>query len=94
VIVRILGEGQYSVPDSEKTVLEVLDGDLVAAVETHDEPAFAKALGELTAVVRRAGTALPADTLAPSDLVIPFDDATLEETEALLAGTEGGGGDE
>ncbi len=94
MIVRILGEGQYEVPDQERDALEALDGNLVAAVEAQDEPAFEQALAALTAAVRRLGQELPTDTLAPSDLVVPFDDASLSETEALLAGSVGSADDD
>jgi hypothetical protein len=85
VIVRILGEGQYLVPDDERTALEQLDDELGAAVKAGHEPRFAEALAALTAKVRSAGTALADDEFAPSDLVVPFADATLHETQALLA---------
>ena len=52
VIVRILGEGQYSVPDGERANLEALDRELLAAVEARDEDAFAKSLAALTDAVR------------------------------------------
>ena len=85
MIVRILGEGQYSIPDAKRAGLETLDGELLAAVEARDEDAFAKSLAALTDAVRTAGEALPDDTFAPSDLVVPFADASLTETEELLS---------
>ena len=94
MIVRILGEGQYAVPDSERAALEALDRDLVAAVDAHDEDAFTKALAALTDGVRQLGEAVPDDDFAPSDLVIPFPDATLAETEELLADSKEAGSDE
>jgi len=92
VIVRILGEGQYSVPDGERSALEVLDSTVADAVESGDADAFAPALAALTAAVRRLGTPLADDDFAPSDLVIPFPDATLEETRGLLADSADGPG--
>jgi hypothetical protein len=94
VIVRILGEGQYVVPDSEQATLEKLDRALVAAVDAHDEDAFSTALTALTAGVRKAGQAVPDDDFAPSDLVIPFSDASLAETEKLLADAKEADADE
>jgi predicted RNA-binding Zn ribbon-like protein len=94
VIVRILGEGQYVVPDSDQATLETLDRALVAAVDTHDEDAFTTALAALTAGVRKAGQAVPDDDFAPSDLVVPFTDATLAETEKLLADAKEADADE
>jgi hypothetical protein len=94
VIVRILGEGQYAVADSQRAALETLDRALVAAVDAQDEDAFTKALAALTDTVRQAGEAVPDDDFAPSDLVIPFSDATLAETEELLADSKDAGSDE
>jgi hypothetical protein len=93
VIVRILGEGQYRVPDSERVNLESLDRDLVAAVDAHDEAAFTKALDALVAGVKKAGEAVSDDDFEPSDLVVPFTDATLAETEELLADSKDVGTD-
>jgi hypothetical protein len=91
VIVRILGEGQYSVDDSERAALDTLDDALMAAVDGGDERAFATALATLTAEVRRAGSPLDDDDFAPSDLVVPFADASLDETRGLLAQPDDGG---
>ena len=85
MIVRILGEGQYSVPDGQRGALEKLDSAIVEAVDSDDETAFAAALAALTAAVREAGEPLADDAFAPSDLVVPFPDSTLEETKGLLA---------
>jgi len=40
MIVRILGEGQYDVVDSDMGALEELDAKLAAAIEASDEDAF------------------------------------------------------
>jgi hypothetical protein len=85
VIVRILGEGQYSIPDGERGTLETLDSSVAEAVDGGNAEAFTTALGALTDSVRRLGTPLADDDFAPSDLVVPFPDATLEETKGLLA---------
>ena len=45
----------------------------------------AAALAALIAEVRDAGKPVADDDFAPSDLVVPFSDATLEETKGLLA---------
>jgi hypothetical protein len=87
VIVRILGEGQYEVADADRPALDQLDAALVKAVDAGDEASFEVALQGLTAEVRTVGHPVASDTFVPSDLVIPFADATLAETEALLADT-------
>ena len=60
-------------------------------MEGDDEAAFRGALTAVIEQVRRSGTALAADEFTSSDLVVPFSDATLAETKALLA--EPGGDD-
>jgi hypothetical protein len=85
VIVRILGEGQYLIPDGERSTLEALDTAVAEAVDSGDELAFPPALTALSAAVRKLGQPLADDAFAPSDLVVPFPDATLQETKRLLA---------
>jgi hypothetical protein len=85
MIVRILGEDQYDVPEEHRAALDELDKTLVKAVDAEDEPGFTSALQALAAEVRRVGTALPDDAFIPSELVVPFADASLEETKRLLA---------
>ena len=85
MIVRILGEGQYSVPDDKRATLEKLDDAIAEAVDAGDEGRFSETLASLTDEVRSLGTPLADDDFAPSDLVVPFTDSTLDETKALLA---------
>ena len=42
-------------------------------------------MGAIIDEVRHAGQTLADDAFAPSDLVVPFADATLAETKSLLA---------
>jgi hypothetical protein len=85
VIVRILGEGQLDLADSELDSLNGLDDALEAAVDGGDEAAFATAFASLLDRVRTAGKPLPDDEIVPSDLVLPSADATLAEVRDLLA---------
>jgi hypothetical protein len=84
MIVRILGEGQLEVPDDHLVMLNQLDGAVESAVESGDEAAFASSLAALLDGVRRAGTPLPEDSLADSDLILPPSDATIDEVRGLL----------
>jgi hypothetical protein len=85
MIVRILGEGQLDVPDSELDALNQLDATVESAVEAGDTEAFSAALTALLEGVRRAGQPLPEDSLDDSDLILPPADATLDEVRALLS---------
>ncbi len=84
MIVRILGEGQLEVPDSELDRLNDLDGQVEAAVERSDADAFAAALAQLLDGVRAVGERLPDEVLHDSDLILPPADATIEEVRDLL----------
>jgi hypothetical protein len=84
MIIRILGEGQYTVDDSRTEELNTLDVALLQAVDTGDPAAFRPALGALLTAVEDLGSPLPDTALLPSDLVLPARAANLDEVEALL----------
>ena len=84
MIVRISGEGQFSIDDTATAELNRLDSELEAAVNRNDEAAFTAALHGLLDQVRARGSALPADTLEPSDLILPPEDASMDEVREML----------
>jgi hypothetical protein len=86
VIIRILSEGQFDVPDDAIDALNELDARLEAAVEAADEGALATALEALLARVRASGSEVALDALVPSDLVLPHAKATLAEVRDLISG--------
>ena len=88
MIVRILGEGQFEVPDSALDGLNELDEDIIRAIESGDEAAFRRDLDGLLDRVRNVGTPVADDYLGASDLMLPAGDSTLEEVRSLL-GDEG-----
>jgi hypothetical protein len=83
MIIRILGEGQFRVDDATAAELQALDVDVESAVERNDQGALTAALGALL-VRARQGTPLPPDSLEPSDVIIPYEDATIDEVRKLL----------
>jgi hypothetical protein len=84
MIVRILGEGQFNVEDSAGAELGRLDAELATAVERDDEAVFSATLSGLVALVHKSGTLAPADSLEPSDLILPREGATMDEVRKLL----------
>jgi len=90
VIVRILGEGQYDVPDAETAALEDLDRKLSVAIEADDEKGFEEVLAELVQKVRSSGAEVGPETIVPSSLTLPHASSSLAETKALLASEESG----
>lgn len=86
MILRILGEGQFELPDAELDALNELDAALVRAIEAADEEAFRQNLDMLLARVHERGVPVPPEHLGASDLLLPGADATLDEVGALLSG--------
>lgn len=84
MIIRILGEGQYEIPQEAMDALNALDDSLTAAIDSDDEQAFQTGLTQLLAGIREKGSVLADDYLGPSDLVLPGSDATVEEVKHLL----------
>jgi hypothetical protein len=88
MIVRIMAEGQFVIPQQELDGLNELDAALQDAVDAGDEQRFSSALAALLDRVRTAGTPASDDVLTPSELVLPATDSTLAEVRAML-GDEG-----
>ena len=74
--------------DSSVDELNKLDADLEKAVESSDQAAFGPALHALLARAREVGVALAPDAIEPSELILPREDATMEEVRELM--TDGG----
>ena len=84
MIIRILTEGQFEVDDTVVAELNALDATLEAAVVDGDQTAATTALAALLTKVRETGTPVDLDALVPSDLVLPYGDATVAELRDLL----------
>ncbi|MFD6185751.1 hypothetical protein [Streptomyces goshikiensis] len=85
MIVRIMGEGQLDVADGHFAELNTLDDELLAELESGDEEGFRRTLGALLDAVRKLGAPLPDDALEPSELILPGEDASLDEVKEMLS---------
>ena len=84
MIVRILGEGQFDVSDTDMDGLNELDAAVERAVDSSDVEVFTAALTALLDGVRSVGVAHDVDSLDESDLILPPSDASLDEVRQLL----------
>jgi hypothetical protein len=84
MIVRIMGEGQFVIPDGALPALNELDSELERAVLAEDETSFRAVLSKLLAQVRSAGEPAAADDLHASELILPRADATLADVSEML----------
>jgi hypothetical protein len=86
MIVRIMGEGQYRIDDSDRDNLNELDNAAVAAAQGGDEAAFLQTFAALIEHVREAGTPLEGDELEGSDVLIPPADISFAEVRHEFTG--------
>jgi hypothetical protein len=86
VIVRILGEGQYTLPDDDAARLNELDNEAVAKVEAGDEAGFSELWNRMLDLVTTDGTAVDGDELVPSDVILPPRDVTFAEAQGEFTG--------
>jgi len=84
MIVRIMGEGQFVIPEGALTALNELDSELERAILAEDEPSFKAILTKLLAQVRSAGAPAAPDDLHASQLILPGADATLADVSEML----------
>lgn len=87
MLIRILGEGQFVVPDSELDEINRLDRDLEVALRSPDDN-FQQALDALLDKVRSVGVRPPDDEFAESEVILPFADASEDDIRDML-GDEG-----
>jgi len=90
MIVRILGEGQFELEESQVASLETLANNLLAAFEAVAEPTFHEVLSRLVEKVRTEGDPVTPDRFVPSDLVVPSENASLAELRDFLASEDAG----
>ncbi len=86
MIVRISGEGQFTLPDEDASRLNELDNEAVAAVEAGDEAKFAELWSQMLALVEQDGAELGADELEESDVILPPRDVTFAEAAGEFTG--------
>ena len=86
MIVRIMGEGQWKLPDDRLPDLNEVDEKLESAVSGNDEAGFRTAFAALLELVRGAGERVPDDDLHDSDVILPPADSTLVEMKELISG--------
>ena len=84
MIVRILDDGQYEVPDADTAVIDQLDTELIDAVEAGDDSRYHQLVADIVETVHHRGRQLPADHLGPSHLIIPGTHTTRADIAALL----------
>jgi hypothetical protein len=87
-IVRIMGQGQFTVDNSTLKRLNEIDGSIVQLVskERSDDIEFRKHLTELTHIVEAKGKPLDPKEIIQSDIILPSTDLSIDEAKRLFRG--------
>ncbi len=89
MIVRIAGQGQYSVASSIRPALDGLDDAMSAALSSSDADSFASCVAELEKLIKNNGTKLSDEENRQSDLIVPSTEMSLEEARLMLRDAPG-----
>lgn len=87
IVVRIQGEDQYRLAESDRAQLDQFDKELGDAISGGDATQFSTALAQMLAFVRSKGEKLGSEQLVKSDVVVPGEDMSLEEAKQIMSGT-------
>jgi hypothetical protein len=86
VIVRISGEDQFRLPDSDAERLNDLDNRAVAAAEQGDEVGFRELWAQMLELVERDGEPVSDDELVESNVILPPRDISFAEAREEFTG--------
>ena len=86
MIVRISGEDQYELEDSESAALNELEARVIALVEAGKEEGFPEAYSALLEYVRSNGVRVEDEELEGSDVILPPADITFAEAGEEFTG--------
>ncbi len=86
MIVRISGEDQYRLADSDAARLNELENQVVAIVESGQEDGFADVYRALLDYVRAQGTRVGDEEIETSEVILPPADLTFAEAGREFTG--------
>jgi len=86
VIVRISGEGQYELPDTDSERRNELDNRAVNSAEQGDETGFRELWSQMLELVITDGTELSGEELVESDVILPPRDISFAEARGEFTG--------
>ena len=84
MIVRILGEGQFRLDDSQIGKVNKIDNQIVEHVQKSNKAEYRRELAKLISTVKELGEPLDPVEILPSDIIIPPEDLSLEEARKVF----------
>lgn len=87
MIIRIMGEGQYKVPEAFCDELNQIDNRIVHMVEEGKAVEFRNELVKLIFEIKEKGEPIEAEEILESDIIVPPEDLSFEEAKAVFKGS-------
>jgi hypothetical protein len=87
LIIRIMGEGQYRIPDALCDELNQIDNRIVKLVEEDKALEFRNELAKLISEIKENGEPVEAEEILTSDIIVPPGDLSLKEAKAVFKGS-------
>jgi hypothetical protein len=85
IVVRVMDEGQFELPDTTRADLEARDTRLLEALDADDQIAYSAELAGLLEFVRTNGVELALDVIKPSEFVLPNSEFSMTGVRDFLA---------
>lgn len=89
-IVRVMGQGQYTVDNTTLKQLNEIDNSIVQMItdgkDSGDTENFRKKLAELAEIVSKNGRPLDPKEIVESDVILPSADVSIEEARQIFRG--------
>ena len=86
MIIRILGEGQFRLDDSQVGKVNKIDNQIVEHVSKGREKEFRKDLAKIISMIQEKGEAMDPAEIISSDIIVPPEDMTLDEARQVFSG--------
>jgi hypothetical protein len=86
MIIRIMGEGQYRVPEALCDELNRIDNRIVTLVAEGKTREFRTEFMKLISEIKGKGKVLGAEEILESDIIVPPEDLSFEEAKAIFTG--------
>jgi hypothetical protein len=84
MIIRILGEGQFKLDESQLDRVNKIDNQIVNHVSHNNKDEFAKDLVNLISTIKELGEPLDPAEIVPSDVIVPPTDLSFEEARQVF----------
>ena len=87
-IIRVLGQGQFSVDSETLRKLNSIDNSIVRKLETENltDQEFKLKMEQLEEIVTKKGKLLDPNVIVSSDIILPGNDLTIEEANKFFHG--------